>query len=239
MKFLDLTLPTPQENVAFDESLILLAEQGQVPETLRLWDARQTFVVLGRGSKANAEVQLTRAERDDVPVIRRFTGGATVLAAKGCMFYSVLLSVKERPSLQMLDTTHQFVMGRIVDAIKEFEPQAELDGTCDLVLRGRKASGNALRVTRDWVLYHGTLLLNMNLSLISEYLKHPPREPKYRAGRAHDAFLTNLEIKRDAVAEALQKQWKANGSYELNGLLESTKRLVEEKYSQGSWNLSR
>ena len=239
MKFIDSTLPTPQENVAFDEALILLAEKGQVPETLRLWDATQPFVVLGRGSKAKEEVQLEKAECDRVPVIRRITGGATVFAAKGCMFYSVLLSVKERPSLQMLDTTHQFVMGQVVDAIKKHKPQAEIDGTCDLVLGDRKASGNALRVTRDWVLYHGTLLLNMDLSLIGEYLKHPPREPDYRAGRSHDEFLTNLHLERGTVAEELRSQWKADGPIVLDGLLNSTRQLVEEKYSQESWNLGR
>jgi lipoate-protein ligase A len=49
MKLLDLTLPTPAENLALDEALLDAAEAGELPdEVLRLWEFPQAVVVIGR-----------------------------------------------------------------------------------------------------------------------------------------------------------------------------------------------
>ena len=240
MHFLDLTLPTPHENVALEEAMVLQAEQGRLSETLRVWNAPSAFIVIGRGSKVAQEVELQQAAADEIPVIRRFSGGATILAAPGCFFYSVLLSLDKRPHLRMLDEAHRFVMGRVLDAIQLERPDVALDGTCDLVLGGRKASGNALRMTRDWVLYHGTLLLDMNLDAVEQYLRHPPREPEYRAGRSHEDFLVNLHIDSSRVVQHLRDVWEANARLEFsNELIQETERLTVEKYRSDAWTLAR
>lgn len=242
MQFLDFTASTPEENLAFDESMLLAAEGAQSGECLRVWDAFSPFVVLGRGSRYAEEVQLDLCRQDSVPVLRRVSGGATILAAPGCMFYTVLLSLKRRPELQMLDNAHAFVMQEIQRAIEPLRPGTALQGTCDLTLSDRKVSGNALRVTREWVLYHGTLLLDMNLQLVSRYLCHPPREPDYRGKRSHADFIANLEIDRQALCASLQGIWGATEPLtdsELEILNGKTAELVVEKYALDSWNLSR
>ena len=210
MEFLDVTFPTIEENLAFEEAMLLVAEDEYPEETLRLWDARQPFIVLGRGSKRANEVDLAAAAEARVPCFRRISGGATVVAANGCMFYAVVLSLQKRPHLRMLDQAHQFVLGELVQALRPLQPDIEVAGTSDLVVGGRKVSGNSLRVTRDWLLYHGTLLLDMDLSLVATYLHHPPREPEYRGYRGHAEFLTNLHIDRQAVADGLQNAWNAH-----------------------------
>lgn len=242
MQLLDLTLLKASANVALDDALLAQAEEGQVSETLRLWDAPSTFIVLGRGSRYADEVAVELADRDSIPIIRRISGGATILAAPGCMFYSVLLSLELRPHLRMLDEAHDFVMSRIRAALKNLKPNLELDGTCDLVTDNRKTSGNALRVGRDWLLYHGTLLLNMDLSLVDQYLKHPPREPEYRGGRSHVDFIANLGVEREAAAAELIKQWNATTSLnaeQIESLRVAAEKLDREKYTRSSWNRSR
>ncbi|MEM7557878.1 MAG: lipoate--protein ligase family protein [Planctomycetota bacterium] len=240
MNFLDCTLPTVAENLALDEAMLLLAEEGQFSECLRLWDATSCFVVLGRGSKHAIEVNLAQASFHHIPVFRRISGGATVLAAPGCMFYSALLSLDERPHLRMLDQAHQFVMGRVQAAVAEFLPTVQLQGTCDLTLDNKKVSGNSLRIARDWVLYHGTLLLEMDLSLVDQYLRHPPREPDYREKRSHGVFVQNLGIARHDLAQQLVQSWDASMKVSLDGVLQSkVTELVSSRYSLDSWNLSR
>ena len=242
LQFLDFTASTPQENLALDEAMLMLAEGSQFGECLRVWDALSPFVVLGRGSRYGEEVQLDLCRQDSVPVLRRVSGGATILAAPGCMFYTVLLSLERRPELQMLDNAHSFVMQEIQRAIEPLRHGTELQGTCDLTLSDRKVSGNALRVTREWVLYHGTLLVNMDLQLVSRYLRHPPREPDYRGKRSHADFIANLEIDRQALCASLQKTWGATDPVthsERESLDSATNELVTGKYALDSWNLSR
>ena len=52
MRYLDLTLPTPAENLALDEALLEAAEQSGDPgETLRVWEPDEPMVVVGRSSR--------------------------------------------------------------------------------------------------------------------------------------------------------------------------------------------
>ena len=243
MQYLEVTLPSIAENLALDEALLEEAQASSSGvESLRIWQAESPFVVLGRSSRVSAEVQQSRTQQQSIPVFRRVSGGATVVAGPGCMFYALILSLEQRPHLRMIDHAHQFVMGRMKSALKALVPRLEFDGTCDLVVTGRKVSGNSVRLIRDWMLYHGTLLLNMDLKLVDQLLKHPPREPEYRGGRAHADFLANLNIPYQAAANAIYSNWpiaqaSVQGVHPLP--LARIESLVRDKYSQDSWNLSR
>lgn len=274
VQYCNLTLDTPERNLALDELLLNQAQSGERnAEVLRIWHARQQFIVLGRSSKAAVEVDLSAANAAGIPVLRRISGGATIMAAPGCMFYSALLSLELRPQLRMLDEAHRFVMQRVVDAIKPLRSDVQLDGTCDVVVpnipepqspvpqspepatepdvapevtphsasaekRLRKVSGNALRVQRDWLLYHGTLLLDMELSQIQTYLNHPPREPEYRLGRSHQDFIANLNVSASALDRSLQATWRCSQPYP-PPTSEEIETLVAQKYALASWNLQR
>src|SRR5207249_8989898 len=75
MKYLDLTFNAPAENLACDEALLDLCEQGLEDEILRVWEASQHFVVVGYGNKISSEVNLEACAAAQVPVFRRCTGG--------------------------------------------------------------------------------------------------------------------------------------------------------------------
>ena len=98
MHYLDLTLPSMAENLALDEALLELADAGSDEvEILRVWRADAACVVLGRSSRASDEVDLAAADALAAPVYRRVSGGASVLVGPGCMFYSLILSLRRRP----------------------------------------------------------------------------------------------------------------------------------------------
>jgi lipoate---protein ligase len=249
MKFLYQTLPTLAENLALDEALLESADQGQTSdEVLRVWQAESAFIVVGRSSKVDTEVNRAAAAALNAPIFRRVSGGTSVAANTGCMFYAVLLDLEKRPHLRMLDEAHGLVMSKLIRAIQPLRSDISLQGSCDLVVsnagaekdgaKAMKVSGNSLRVGRRWMLYHGTLLIDMELSLIAQVLNHPPREPEYRQGRPHAGFLANLHVDSDAVRESLASVWNADGALES---LPTTivHRLVKERYSQASWNYQR
>ncbi len=240
MRYLDLTLPSPAENLALEDALLQRADAGEFHhELLRLWDAHQVFVVLGRSSRLRDEVHWETAERLGIPILRRITGGATIAAAPGCMFYAVLLSLARRPELRMLDQAHRFVMERVRRAVGQLGIAARVDGHCDLVVGDRKTSGNSLRIQRNWMLYHGTLLLDMDLGWTDRLLAHPPREPSYRRQRPHRAFLANLEIPRSCMAEALRSAWRAEPLGETDMPPLDLVPLLADRYANPTWNRMR
>lgn len=235
MLFHNTTLTTIAENLALDEALLSNADAHESAEVLRVWQAARPFVVLGRGSKIAEEVELSATADAEIPIYRRISGGATIVAAPGCLFYSVLLSLDKRPHLRMVDEAHRFVMTRLLDAVQPLRPTARLDGTCDLVLGNRKASGNSLRIARDWLLYHGTLLNVMDLSLVDRVLRHPPREPEYRQGRKHADFICNLNVDSLSLIESLKTTWKVTGEFQAETLQPEIQNLVAQKYENAAW----
>ena len=114
--------------------------------------------------------------------------------------YAVVLSYARHPELRMLDQAHQYVLSRIAGGLSTLGIVADICGTSDLARDGRKFSGNSLRCKREHFLYHGTLLYDFDLSLISSLLGVPPRVPEYRENRPHESFVGNLQVPRELLS---------------------------------------
>ena len=98
-----------------------------------------------------------------------------------------------------------------------------------------KFSGNSQRRKKNFLLFHGTFLLNFELATVEEFLRMPSRQPDYRQERSHDEFLTNLNLSADKVKAALKKLWGAAEKLEAFSKSE-IKKLAAEKYSTDGWN---
>jgi lipoate-protein ligase A len=116
------------------------------------------------------------------------------------------------------------------------KPEISVHGHTDLALDGLKFSGNSQRRKKNFLLFHGTFLLNFDLALVGEFLRMPSLQPDYRAGRSHKEFLTNLNLPEDKVKAALKKSW--NAVEELKAFSKSEiQKLAAQKYSTNEWNL--
>jgi lipoate---protein ligase len=236
MRYLDLTLPGLAENLALDEALLEEAELAPQPvETLRIWEAQQTAVILGRSSHIDVEVCGSFCRERGVPVLRRISGGAAVVVGPGCLMYGLVLDLRLRPQLRSIDQAHAQVLGTIAAALQRSVPDLTLRGICDLSIGEKKVSGNSVRSKREHLLYHGTLLYDFPLEMVGRCLAMPPRQPGYRQSRPHDTFVANLPLDATALRSALKAAWKADEPC-LIWPLAATERLVAEKYSRREWN---
>lgn len=247
MQRLELTLPTPAENVALDEALLDWAEE-EAPdgEVLRIWESPQPMVVAGRSSRVAQEINTAECERRHIPIVRRSSGGAAIVAGPGCLMYALVLSYNARPELRDIGRAHAFVLDRMAEMLQPLV--AELGtvaraGTSDLVLIdstatpiARKFSGNSLRVKRSHCLYHGTLLHNFDLALVASCLHMPPRQPDYRSARPHRDFVMNLPLTRQQLIEALDAAWPTT-SEPIDVPLSRTADLVANRFGRERWNL--
>jgi lipoate---protein ligase len=236
MKYIDLTLPTPAENLACDEALLDLCEDGREGEVLRFWEPREPFVVVGYANQAALEANLDACQARHIPILRRCTGGGTVLQGPGCLNYSLILRIEEGSPLHTITGTNTFVMQRQKESLSPLlSTPMNIQGHTDLVLGDLKFSGNAQRRKRKYLIFHGTFLLQFNLSLIEEVLRMPTKQPDYRQNRPHTSFLTNLNVDSESVKSALRKTWGASE------LLQSWPKqeiadLARVKYSHHEWN---
>jgi lipoate-protein ligase A len=239
MKLLDLTLASPAENLACEEALLDFAEDGAGGEALRFWEPREPFVVVGYANKVATEVNAVACADRGVPILRRCSGGGTVLQGPGCLNYALVLRIEEGGPLQNISSANQFIMKRnraaIESALHTPHSAIQVQGHTDLTLDGRKFSGNSQRRRRRFLLFHGVILLHANLALISELLPMPSAEPGYRAHRPHAEFLTNLNLSTAAVKTALAQGWNATAP--LSEIPhELITNLAREKYATREWS---
>lgn len=227
--------------LALDEALLEEAHEGVRGEAVvRTWMATAPVVVVGSSSRVEEEVDIAGCAAAGVPILRRPSGGATVILGPGCVMWSV---VTPHPAgVPAVERIHAAMLDPLVAALQSAGLPVSRQGTSDLVLAVAdsgatslmKVSGNALRVRRQGVLYHGTLLDGFDLTLAARLLKHPPREPDYRGKRSHAAFLVNLELGRERLVGLLRQ---AFGAVDSLGEIprERVARLIEERYGDRAW----
>src|SRR5437867_12147466 len=146
MNHCEFTFATPAENLACDEALLDLCEAGLCDGLLRLWEPSQYFVVLGYANKAATEVNLPFCCQNTIPVLRRCTGGGTVLQGPGCLNYSLILSTENQECLESIPAANRFILKKHQAAISELlQKSVDLEGETDLTTNGVKFSGNAQR----------------------------------------------------------------------------------------------
>ncbi|MBI3822224.1 MAG: lipoate--protein ligase family protein [Planctomycetes bacterium] len=233
MHFLDLTLPTLAENLALDEALLLDAEAGG-PEVLRLWHWPHSAVVLGAGSRLADDVDEAACAADNVPILRRSSGGGTVLLGDGCLLFSLILSFERDFVLTDLHASYRYILGPIARGLEPHAGPIALQGHSDLTLGDRKFSGNSQQRKRTHLLHHGTLLFAFDFASLSRYLKLPSRQPEYRNHRGHAEFLTNLPIAAGTLRRILREVWRAEEAL-VKWPAQEVSGLVVERYSRDEW----
>ena len=237
MQRLHLDLATSAENLAADEAILDWCEAGHGDETLLFWEPRETFVVMGYANKVATEVNVAACEAKGAPIFRRCSGGGTVVQMRGGLNYSLILRITETGPPRSITTANQFIMEKNRTAIASLRPGAEVSvrGHTDLCIGEKKFAGNSQRRRKNFLLFHGTLLLDCELPLIGELLQMPSLQPDYRISRPHSDFVTNLHLPAEQVKAALVKAWHAETELKCFPR-EEISRLAREKYSTREWN---
>jgi lipoate-protein ligase A len=240
MNLLDLTLPSPAENLALDEALLDAAEASTGDEVLRFWESSTPFVVVGYANKIASEVNVAACENRSISIYRRCSGGGTVVQGPGCLNYAVILRITETGPTRSISAANQFIMERnrraLVSLTSDFRLQTSdfrVLGHTDLALGNLKFSGNAQRRRKNFLLFHGSLLLSFDLPLISELLNMPSLQPDYRASRVHEEFITNLNLPAEVVKRALTAEWQA---HKTSNLPPEVPTDLLRKYNSAEWN---
>jgi lipoate-protein ligase A len=234
MHFLGYTLPTLAENLALDEALLLEAESGSGTEVLRLWEWPTPTVVLGAGCCLARDVLEARCQADGVPILRRSSGGGAVLLDRGCLIYSLVLSMTQRPPLHEITPSYLYILNRLSKSLSDLVPGLAPAGTSDLAVQTRKVSGNSQHRKRTYLLHHGTLLYDFNAEQVGNYLNLPERRPAYREDRTHADFLMNVPATVEELLRRLRGTWEAwEERHDRPEAL--VRQLVVEKYTNAEW----
>ncbi len=177
---------------------ISIFEQLQLEEALLRTDHRNIClinrgspraIVMGISGEPEKLLHLESVKRDQIPVIKRFSGGGTVIVDEGTLFISFLfrreaISIEPFPepllrwSAELYNTSWN---------IPGFSLQAQ-----DYTIGCKKCGGNAQYIRKDKWLHHTSFLWDYKETNMS-YLLLPPKRPDYRLDRPHTDFLCRLK----------------------------------------------
>lgn len=191
--------------------------QLQIEESLLKADERNFCVlnqgtppaiVMGISGKAESLIFLERLKEWKMPLIKRFTGGGTVVVDEDTLFVSFIIQKKEALKITQ-ESIHQWTSSfyqKVFD-----HPEFSLLEN-DYVLGVKKMGGNAQYIRKSRFLHHTSFLWSYDKSRMS-LLKMPPKIPNYREARSHEAFLCKLEDhlpSKDFFFDRIQTQLKSH-----------------------------
>jgi lipoate-protein ligase A len=164
------------------------------------WTPDKTYIILGRSNQAETSLHLESVEKDDLVVMKRPSGGETVILSPKTLVIAVKMKAqnpgKPHPYFHIVNDT-------IMKALSNFGVKGlNSKGISDISLGEIKILGSSMFREQDILFYHAVLNISEDPSLFEKYLKHPKREPDYRKGRSHKAFVTSLQAEGYLLSHA-------------------------------------
>lgn len=239
MILIDRNETDPYFNIAAEE--YVLKEMNE--DVFMLWIS-QPSVIIGKHQVAAAEADMIYVHRNNIPVIRRISGGGTVYHDEGNLNYSLIMK-GEKGSL----VDYEKYSGPVIRALAKHGIKAVLEGKSNLVTGGLKFSGNAEHVYHNKVLHHGTLLFSTDIQSLRNCLRPDHRDYVHRSIRSNDSNITNLsdhlpwEVNirhlRDLLIRQIREDYPEIREYSFQEKdIRMIRELANNKYKTKEWNFS-
>lgn len=236
MKFFVNTSHDPAFNLALEETLAV--RHGE--EFFMLWRNGPSIIV-GRNQNTAAEIDSAAVRELGIPVVRRITGGGAVYHDLGNINYTIARDGRRLDSADFSECAKV-----VVTALNDLGIPAEFSGRNDILVDGRKVSGSAKSVLRERTLFHGTMLFDVDMSVLGRVLK--PDEEKIRAKGVKSVRSRVMNLKerfpewsvedfRAAFERALLKELGIPAPDPLPEAFSTmAEKLADERYRKWEWN---
>ena len=237
MKFYINTSTDAAFNLALEELLGSTADTF----TVMLWQ-NANAVIIGRNQNAIQEINSSFVKENNIQVVKRLTGGGAVYHDMGNINYTIIRQGKYLANEDFAPNA-KF----IIDALNKLGVPAEFSGRNDILAYGKKISGSARSYINNNTLFHGTLLFDANMDILSNALACDPakmvskgiKSVRSRVGNLKELSFPNLSTKEflPIFAKSIKESFKDVEELAIpQDLIIQAEKLANERYRTWEWN---
>ena len=232
----------PSLNLAIEEHALRNIDST---EDFLIFYINKPSIIIGRNQNTLEEINLEYVEEKGIHVVRRLSGGGAVYHDHGNLNFSFITNYDQH-------SLHNFkkFTAPVIHVLKKMGVEAELSGRNDILVDGRKISGNAQFSTSKRMYSHGTLLLNSDLSEVGNALNvkmskiesKGHKSVRSRVANISEFLAETIEIEdfRTLVLKGLTEELEHFETYTLSEKeWESVYKIREERYANWDWNFGR
>ncbi len=215
-------------------------ENNKKGDVILYFYVNKNAVIIGRNQNAWKECSIANMDADGVQLVRRHSGGGAVFHDNGNLNFSFITDEKH------YDLNRQ--MRVILNAVSKLGLKAELSGRNDITVDGKKFSGNAFSLAKGNRSHHGTILVNADLTKLSNYLcvsKEKMRSKGIDSVRARVCNICELssgltvEAMRRLVIESFIEEYGAASEYAFDGMALAEVEERRERLASWEWRFGK
>ena len=237
MHCINLETNDPYFNLALEELLLKTSK-----EEYFILFVNSPSVIIGKHQSGHIEVNTKFVTKNQIPVIRRISGGGTVYHDLGNLNFSFIRQCESGKQVNFRKYTKP-----VIDFLKQMGVDARFEGKNDLKIDGLKISGNSEHIHGNRVLHHGTILFNTQLDLLRNCIRSDKSCYSSRAVASNPSSVVNLIEKmgcfdditgfKAAMMDFFLKSYSGTFPYELSEIeILQAESLALSKYQSWEWN---
>ena len=204
-----------------------------------LWQ-NDNAIIIGKHQNTYAEINAEFVKEKNIKVVRRLSGGGAVYHDLGNLNFTFISDATSN------EIDFPTFCRPIAKALEKLGVPVEINGRNDMLIDGRKFSGNSQYVRNGRVMHHGTILYDSNLSIIGQSLQVDPQKIESKGIKSVRSRVTNVSEYMaqkvsmpefiDALLSALLKETPGT-KYSLTGDDHmEIDRIRRERYDTWEWN---
>lgn len=165
--------------MGIDNAIVELVSKKKSVPTLRFYSWLKPVVTVGYFQKISETVNTGYCRDNNIDIIRRVTGGGTVLHNKE-LTYSFFIPIKNSVIPEEIVASFRGIIDPIIAALKEYSIDASFKPVNDILVKGKKISGSAQTRKHGVILQHGTIILDIDKNMFTGCLKFDPQKLAHR-----------------------------------------------------------
>lgn len=238
MIYIESKSTNPYYNLALEE--YVFENMDRTKDYFILWQNYNTIVV-GKYQNTSEEINQDYVDAHRIRVARRLSGGGAVYHDRGNLNYTFIVGQEKNPEFDF-----SLFSVPVINALKKFGIEAELNGRNDISINGKKFCGNSQYSKKKRLLHHGCIMLDSNLDIVSEALRVKEAKFESKSVKSVQSRVTTINanapepLSMDEFKEALKESAFVDKQLEEYHLSMKDEAAIEvlkrEKYETWEWN---